>query len=232
MKFAADIAGKSLIKYGEELCGDKTEILTAGEDQILILADGMGSGVKANILATLTSKILGTMFRYGADLEDCVHTVIRTLPTCKVRKAAYSTFSILKLGTDGSARLIEFDNPSCIFLRNGTVLPLNWTQIQIEGKMIRESRFFVEVGDYLLLLSDGVTFAVLGGIYPFGWTREGVCEFASKLSLQCPCANELVSLLLDKCLELYNNHPGDDTTLLAARILSASSDLSSAINLS
>ena len=58
MKFAADIAGKSLIKYGEELCGDKTEILTAGEDQILILADGMGSGVKANILATLTSKIL------------------------------------------------------------------------------------------------------------------------------------------------------------------------------
>lgn len=225
MRVTADIAAKSLIKYGEELCGDKTEILTAGQDQILILADGMGSGVKANILATLTSKILGTMFQHGADIEDCVQTVIRTLPVCQVRKAAYSTFSILKLGADGNARLIEFDNPSCIFLRNGVEIPLTWTKMQIEGKTIQESRFPVEVGDYLILLSDGVTFAGLGGVYPFGWTRERACAFAAEISLQCSDAKELVSLLLDKCLTLYENHPGDDTTLLAAHIIS-SPDLS------
>lgn len=221
MKLTADIAVKSLLKHGEELCGDKTEIVKSGEDTILILADGMGSGVKANILATLTSKILGTMFRFGADLEDCVRTVVRTLPVCQVRKAAYSTFSILKLNPNGEARLIEFDNPSCIIIRDGNLLSLPYQEFQIEGRTIRESQFSVEIGDMLLLMSDGVTYAGLGGQYPFGWTREGTATFAAEAAKHCTCAEEFISLLSEKCLTLYENRPGDDTTLLAARIVPA-----------
>ena len=80
MNVSVDVSYKSLIKHHEELCGDKVEILKTNDSNILILADGMGSGVKANILATLTSKILGTMFLNGATLEDCVQTVVKTLP--------------------------------------------------------------------------------------------------------------------------------------------------------
>ena len=79
MGVTVDVAYKSLNKFNEVLCGDKVELLQTENSNIMILADGMGSGVKANILATLTSKILGTMFLNGATLEDCVETIVETL---------------------------------------------------------------------------------------------------------------------------------------------------------
>ena len=106
-----DVATKSLNKKNEELCGDKVEIVRTGDDAIVVLSDGLGSGVKANILATLTSKIIATMMKAGATLEDTVDTIIHTLPVCKVRHMAYSTFTILKLTAQGKAYLNEFDCP-------------------------------------------------------------------------------------------------------------------------
>ena len=101
MGITVDVAYKSLNKYTEILCGDKVEILQTEDSNIMILADGMGSGVKANILSTLTSKIIATMMKQGASLEDTVDTIIHTLPVCKVRHVAYSTFAILRLTAEG-----------------------------------------------------------------------------------------------------------------------------------
>ena len=122
MNVSVDVAWKSLNKHGEELCGDKVEVLKTGDSEIVILADGMGSGVKANILATLTSKILATMYLEGAPIEACVETIAKTLPVCKVREVAYATFSILQIFHNGDAYLVEFDNPSCVFVRDGKVV--------------------------------------------------------------------------------------------------------------
>ena len=97
MQVTVDVAYKSLNKFTEELCGDKVELLKTADSDIMILADGMGSGVKANILATLTSKILGNMFLNGATLEECVETIVQTLPVCQVRQVAYATFSIMQV---------------------------------------------------------------------------------------------------------------------------------------
>ena len=107
MSVSVDICWKSFNKNREELCGDKVEVLKTEDSSIIILADGMGSGVKANILATLTSKILGTMFREGAEIDACVETIARTLPICKEREVAYATFSILQIFRDGEAYLVE-----------------------------------------------------------------------------------------------------------------------------
>ena len=107
-----DIAWKSLNHYGEELCGDKVEIYHAPDSDILVLSDGLGSGVKANILATLTSKIIITMLKEGLNVDEAVETIAHTLPICKVRQVAYSTFYILQIFHDGKAYLVEFDNPA------------------------------------------------------------------------------------------------------------------------
>ena len=97
----------SLFKWGEELCGDKVEIRRNGKMTTLVLADGLGSGVKANILATLTSKILCTMVSEDIDINDCVETILQSLPVCKVRGVAYSTFTVLHMSEDGKGWLFE-----------------------------------------------------------------------------------------------------------------------------
>ena len=134
MSVCVDIAWKSLNKHNEELCGDKVEVLHTEDSDIVILADGMGSGVKANILATLTSKILGTMFLNGAKIESCVETIARTLPICQVRKVAYATFSILQISHDGSAYLVEFDTPPACLCGTGRLWIIHMKSVSLRIK--------------------------------------------------------------------------------------------------
>ena len=106
MGIQVDVAYKSLNKFSEVLCGDKVEILKTEDSDILILADGMGSGVKANILSTLTSKILGTMFLNGAALEECVETIVETLPICQERQVILK--SIITISVKEIKELISY----------------------------------------------------------------------------------------------------------------------------
>ena len=219
MKVSTEMAWKSLNKYKEELCGDKVEILKMPDSDVVILADGMGSGVKANILATLTSKILRTMFAYGEPIEKAVSTIARTLPICSVRQVAYSTFSILQIFHNGDAYVVEFDNPSCIFIRKRELASIPFTVREIDGKKIRECRFKVLPGDCFVLMSDGTIYAGVGEILNFGWTWESVAEYAVKCAKKTLSASRLTAMLSQACDDLYMQRPGDDTTVAVAHVM-------------
>ena len=220
MSVSIDVAWKSLNKQNEELCGDKVEIIKTNDSDIMILADGMGSGVKANILATLTSKILGTMLYEGADIESCVETTAKTLPICKVRKAAYATFSILQIFHSGEAYLAEFDNPSCVFIRDGKIVKYPYETREIGGKRIHEYRFHVKKNDCFVLMSDGVIYAGAGSILNLqGWTWEAMAEYTLKCTKKTMSASRLAVMLSQACDELYEEKPGDDTTVAVARVI-------------
>ena len=221
MAITVDVAYKSLNKFTEVLCGDKVELLKTEDSNIMILADGMGSGVKANILATLTSKILGTMFLNGATLEECVETIVETLPICKVRQVAYSTFSILQVFHSGDAYLVEFDNPSCIFIRNGQLVPIPQNIREVQGKKINEYRFKVQRGDALILMSDGTVHAGVGQLLNFGWLWEDIAKYAVKQYALTISAMRLAASICQACDELYQYRPGDDTTVACMRIINA-----------
>ena len=218
MSVSIDVAWKSLNKYTEELCGDKVEILKKEDSDVVILSDGMGSGVKANILATLTSKILKTMFAYDLPIEESVEMIAKTLPICKVREVAYSTFSILQIFHSGEAYLVEFDNPSCIFIRDGKIVKIPFETREIEGKTIREYRFCVKLGDCFVLMSDGTIFAGVGELLNFGWTWDSIAEYTLKCTKDTLSAGRLAAMLSDACNDLYMERPGDDTTVAVARV--------------
>ena len=219
MSVCVDIAWKSLNKHNEELCGDKVEVLNTEDSDIVILADGMGSGVKANILATLTSKILGTMFLNGAEIESCVETIARTLPICQVRKVAYATFSILQISHDGSAYLVEFDNPSCVFVRDRQIVDYPYEERFIENKKIREYRFQVQINDCFVLMSDGVIYAGVGELLNFGWTWKDMAQYTLKCTKETLSASRLAAMLSQACYDLYGEKPGDDTTVAVVRVI-------------
>ncbi|PWJ52192.1 SpoIIE family protein phosphatase [Faecalicatena contorta] len=220
MSVSIDVAWKSLNKHKEELCGDKVEILKTKNSDIVILADGMGSGVKANILATLTSKILGTMLHEGADIDSCVETIAKTLPVCRVRNAAYATFSILQIFHNGFAHLVEYDNPACLFIRDKKIINYPCEERIIEGKKIHEYCFRVEQNDCFVLMSDGVIYAGTGEILNLqGWTWENMAEYTLKCTQKTLSASRLAALLSQACDDLYMQKPGDDTTVAVARII-------------
>ena len=129
-------------KFGEELCGDRVMTYSDEEVSTIVLSDGLGSGVKANILSTLTAKIIGTMMAEKMPIEECVSTIAQTLPVCKVRQVAYSTFTILQVHKNGDAYLVQYDNPKAILLRDGKSYNYAVTEKVINGKTILETCLF------------------------------------------------------------------------------------------
>ncbi|MGN0557496.1 MAG: SpoIIE family protein phosphatase [Acutalibacteraceae bacterium] len=215
----ADIGYKSVNKQGEQLCGDHVDIVDCEDGSTLIvLADGMGSGVKACILSTLTSKIISTMMAQGMDITDCVETIAATLPICKVREAAYSTFTILRLVDNDYVEMIQYDNPMVILLRDGEVHEYPKTEMNIGGKAIFSSKIKVQEGDIFISMSDGAIHAGVGMSLNFGWERDQIAEYMQTFYDVGFTAKTLTTILLDECVRLYGGEPGDDTTVCTVRI--------------
>jgi hypothetical protein len=213
----AEVYHRSLNKYGQELCGDWVKVTRSGDSTLVVLSDGLGSGVKANILATLTTEIIGSMFRAGASLEEMVDTVAGSLPICKVRNIAYATFTILQI-EGNSAYLVEYDSPALFHLRGGKLEHLPRTERELSGHVIQEARFSVAEGDYLVCVSDGCLHAGIGGLLPLGWEWPAVGRFLGDLAAQKVDTYVMSSAVLEKCRELYRGKPGDDTTVVALRL--------------
>lgn len=213
-----ETAWESANKYGEELCGDKVGLLRTEDATILVLSDGLGSGVKANILASLTTKIILTMLGQGADIDDCVETIASTLPVCKERGIAYSTFSILTISHEGQGYLVEFDNPAMILLRRGKTEDITRETRVIFGKKIHESRFQVQPEDYFVLISDGVVHAGVGKLLNLGWQHEHIRSFLTEAWHPEVPVRSLTRTLLSACECLYMDKPGDDATVAMLRI--------------
>ena len=218
MKLNLEIANKSLNKYGEELCGDHVEVWKTANSTILVLADGMGSGVKANILSTLTAKILGTMLYNGSSLDECVETIAKTLPICQTRQMAYSTFTILQIYDSGETYIVDFDSPGCLFLRDGKLLDLPFYECEVAGKLVKECRIYAKAGDMFVLMSDGVTHAGVGRFCDFGWGIEATGQYVEDHYAKNAIPSRITSGLLEHCRNMYEQHPGDDTTVAAVRL--------------
>ncbi len=215
----ADIGYKSINHYGEQLCGDHVDIVEQSENStVIVLADGLGSGVKASILSTLTSKIISTMMAEGISLEECVSTIAATLPICSQRGVAYSTFTIIHLIDNETAELIQYDNPHIIFFRDNENYDYPKSEMNIDGKKIYKSVIKLQENDTFIAMSDGCPHAGIGIAYNFGWKREEIIEFLEPLTFGGFTAKTLATILVDECYKLYGEKPGDDATACVVRI--------------
>lgn len=214
-----DIGYYSLNHVDEQLCGDQVSVVKPDDDtEIVVLADGLGSGVKACILSTLTSKIISTMMAQSMPVEECVSTIASTLPVCKVRGVAYSTFTILKIYGSEEAEIIQYDNPHVIMLRDGKNYVYPETATEMGGKTIYRSKIKLMENDVFILMSDGCVHAGVGMALNYGWQRDNIIEYMEKNYSEDYTAKALTTVLLDECNKLYGYKPGDDTTVCSVKI--------------
>lgn len=214
----AEIGYLSANHYGEQLCGDHVDVVENDNSTIVVLADGMGSGVKASILSTLTSKIISTMLAAGLDITDAVETIADTLPVCSERKAAFSTFTIIRIVNNERADIIQYENPNVVVLRNGESLDYPITQMHIGEKIIFYSSLKLQDGDVFIGMSDGLLYASDNGVFNDNWNRDALIDFVAPLCDAGLTAKTLTSILLDETVKLYGGKPFDDATVCVVKI--------------
>ncbi len=209
---------RSIPKAGEEVCGDNVEIIKKENKTIIVLSDGLGSGIKANILATLTSKIASGLLAKELNLKEILRTILATLPVCELRGIAYSTLAFLIINQNQQLRLIEIDSPAAFLYRNNKVKKLDYHEFELEGKKIRESNFKFQRQDQLFLASDGVTHAGIEGLLDFGLGWDGVAEEIELIVNKSP--NDLkhnINKLVKVFNAFYNDQAGDDFTIVGMK---------------
>ena len=211
-----DFGKVSLNKKKEKICGDYYTVITEPESVILVLSDGLGSGVKANILATLTAKMLSIMIAGKVAIRTAVKAVADTLPVCSVRNLAYATFTVM-VAQENEICLLQYDNPDAILLRNGKSIDY-CRDIQMFGeKEIHQSYFQFQEGDLLILMSDGVTNAGMGKTTYGGWGREEVVKFCEQRWREEISAQEMASAIGNAGLDLNLDETDDDLTVLVMK---------------
>jgi len=213
MKLFYEWGTKQIQKYGEELCGDNVAIARDADSITLALSDGLGSGVKANILSILTTQIVIHLMENALPLSEVVETLSKTLPVCEVRKLAYSTFAIGQFFTEGHARVVEFDTPPVIVLRQRKSIPVAYEEREIGGKIIHQSDLKLQMGDWVVFVSDGVVNAGIGGLYPMGWGFDQVVRFLEQHCHPDLSAQALADKVAQAVWDLYCNKPGDDVSV-------------------
>ena len=218
-RYVSEIGHLSVNHVGEELCGDNVVYVQPDENtKILVLADGLGSGVKANILSTLTAKMLSTMMANNLSIKECVITMAETLPICQVRGVAYSTFSIIKIKDNKYVDIYNYDNPMPFLIRNGKVFEMDYSSSIIEGKKIYHAKIEAQINDTFFLMSDGVKHAGIGASLNFGWDMPQIKDFMQSLYHPSYSSKALATILVDHCDLLYDRKPGDDTTAAVLRV--------------
>lgn len=211
-----DICDRSLNKKGEELCGDQVKFTKTEAKSTIVLSDGLGSGVKANILATLTAEILITMLNADVPLEEVIKTVIGTLPICQVRKIAYATFTIIQIDHQTSKfKVINFDNPPVFYFNKGRVIKLDTKTEKILGKKIISCQGQLQRGDFLGAISDGVIYAGLGDTMNFGWGWDNIAKYMEKVFMtQATNSRSIIEQVMSETRSLYRDKIGDDATFV------------------
>mgnify|MGYP006286037557 FL=1 len=223
--FHIEVDAQQKSHEGERICGDVflSEKFKEENRLIVVLSDGLGHGVKANVLATLTATMAMNFTKEHKDVHTIAEIIMNTLPVDKQRQISYATFSIVDIDYNGQATILEFDNPGAVVLRGQKIYEPEWQSIVLEseknkGKELKSCTFQFQKEDRIVICSDGVAQSGLGtDKYPFGWGQENFQEFAKRLVANNPSisANKLAQKVVNMAYQNDRYWAKDDTSCCA-----------------
>lgn len=196
-------------KQGQHICGDafSSQKLDGGARILAVLSDGLGSGVKANILANMTAAMA---LKFTASEINFVHSaeiMMDALPVCQVRKISYATFTVVDCAIDGRTKIIEMDNPPTLFLRGNKARPLRYRQMaspKWQDRVLHIADTDTLPEDRIVVVSDGITQAGIGSkAFPLGWRDDGVAAYVEARLADAPdlSAHDLAESIIREALK-------------------------------
>lgn len=209
-----------LRKSGQNAAGDvflsrKTD---GGGRVVSVLVDGLGSGVEACVLASLTAQMALEYVTGNIETRRAAEIVMDALPICPQRKISYSAFTIVDTNIHGQTRIIEHGNPRFMLIRDGRNVPVAQSIVSNDrwnGRSLTYSEFTATLGDRIVFFSDGISQSGMGTYeYPLGWGMEGVKSLILDLVGRNSdiSARSLSHIITDQALQNDNRSPGDDIT--------------------
>ncbi|HWR52114.1 MAG TPA: SpoIIE family protein phosphatase [Bryobacteraceae bacterium] len=219
-RYYVDVDSWQIAKRGQFVAGDVFLCQKIKEEDrtLAVLSDGLGSGIKASVLATLTATMALKYTAGFMDIKKSAETIMDTLPICSVRKISYSTFTILDMEGSGHARLIEYDNPPCLLIRNGAVTALDRTPIALakwHDRTLSYSELQACPGDRIVFFTDGVSQAGMGEYHtPLGWGIAKAGDYVAQTIQADPgiSAHSLAKELATRAQALDGGEAKDDIT--------------------
>ena len=219
-----DIACAQKKKYNQNAYGDYfTSIRFPHMNRVVaVLSDGLGSGIKANILACMTSTMLLKFLENNSDIENSCEIIMNSLPVCKVRGISYSTFSAIDCYENGKAKIVEEGNPDFIWIRKGEILKPEYQTIESKDFKNRKMRVYnikLEKYDRIIFCSDGATQVAMGTkAFPLGLERNGLIKIIlNKLEQEPEISSKDLSDYLVRQVQLIapNKELKDDTSIVS-----------------
>ena len=120
---------------GEIACGDvfQSNIIREEGRTIMVLIDGIGHGIKASVLATLTATMAMKYMKLQTKPEVAARIIMEALPKSSDGKESYATFTIIELDEERRVRIVNYDNPCILIIRNGISIQPKEYKLTIEG---------------------------------------------------------------------------------------------------
>ena len=207
-------------KAGEEVCGDTIKYKKSELKTVVSVSDGLGSGIKASILSTLTASMSTTMVFNNIPIDEVFRSIISTLPTCKVRGISYATLATCYVDhQSGQCDIYEYDFPVVLIYRNDSIFDVEKKLLEIEGRKVYRSSFTSQPGDILFLMTDGITQAGMGTKrFPFGFGIENVKMELKNLLKHKVDLRSIMQHLVRLAEALDTGTKGDDATVCAIKI--------------
>lgn len=204
-------------KSKKRVCGDVIHFERNVESTLLLCADGLGSGIKANIAATLTASRLSTLLKLGFSIKNAYARLEETMNDARINGLPFAAFTVVRILPNGITTLYSYEMPPFIILRSGRCETLSGRAIHGEKAKAYEANIQLKPGEGLFVVSDGITQAGMGNGYTFGWTIEGVANFMNDRLSEDVSPDELPEMIVQRADIMSRGTSGDDCSVIYAR---------------
>jgi len=214
--YHTEIDIQQLCPKGQEVCGDifLSRLVKEEGRTVLVLSDGVGHGIKASVLATLTATMALNYTSFHTKPEIAAQIIMDVLPSSG-EMPNYATFTVIEIESDGLIRTINYDNPPVIIIRqNERFMPANIYEMKVRGdensnKILRCMEFYAMKEDRLIFLTDGITQSGIDDYkFNMGWGHENVVDYVLKQVQSQPLisATKLAKKIINRALtnDKYN----------------------------